>query len=724
METSRPDRASVFGWIFDAETSTGIAGAFLTLGESVCESARDGSFELERGTSWDRTLRVDHLFYAAELRRSIPPDGELGVLFLRRGGAIEGEVALPEAEVDADLAAIVRCRLREPRDPADESEREVVSVPLIDGHFTVPALSAGVWELRALSSACSPSASVEVEVAPGIVSRAHLELGPAGALEGVVRDRFGASYARAANVRLYYQSDAAIWNGGEALYHPVEDGRFRIDGLPAGSYLLELLSEPDQFGEMTVEIRPGVTKVVEISELPPGEIQGQVVDSRSAPVPGATVRSSWLRNPRSASAGETALADEQGMFVVPAVDGEDYELVVAKPGYVPAAVTVTAGIDAPPIRLSRAASISGRIVGAGERPVKGARVDARSRRGPMPENIASSLLQRIRADGSFELSGIPPGVVLLVVGSESHLPADLELTLAEGEDRQDVVIRLNEGGFIAGTLRLGEGQPLEERCSVAVDPEIFEGFDRRTRLSAMSDEHGAFRVGPLPESRYAFRIGGRTFRLVSDVGLVSVLSGNTTEIDPFVERRHQVTLKGRVCHADGSPTGATDVRLELSGQTWTAALDETGRFTFEEVWPGDGTLEATALEDYPSRASTKMLLKRVFASRDITISNEELQEVSLEIEAAPLLLDVLILQDGEPLGGRYVEFVAGKTSGGFPYSWTVTDEAGRGTLECLSVADGVLNIAGSDPSPEPLGSVKLNLSASTGREFREIDLPK
>jgi hypothetical protein len=222
----------------------------------------------------------------------------------------------------------------------------------------------------------------------------------------------------------------------------------------------------------------------------------------------------------------------------------------------PVEVVVTdSDVEGIVVSLERGATISGTV--ELERPSTSWALDSlelslaradeeRAERGtdPWPPSV------RVLADGSFALTGVPPGTFEIRIGGRNltprpavvaaergGAPLDGSLTIRDQEVIADVRLRVAVGtGAVRGTARLANA------------PETVRGWAHVRRVSPKSyraqqivDARGQFVVGDLPAGEYTVRVtyfvpSGETFREVSsEEKRVVVADGATREVELEVD---------------------------------------------------------------------------------------------------------------------------------------------------------------------------------------------
>jgi hypothetical protein len=206
----------------------------------------DGRFEVAVRAHRDAVIfrvgaeRKQTVFRQARLG----PDGvaEAGDIVLDDARAVEGTVV--DSRANPVAGALVSLN---GSDPGARDEQPSSAVSRADGTFRVEGLSPGPVTLVARRGNALGEASVRVP-ADADVRGARIELSAAGAIEGTIRDSSGRGvFAEIHTRNLSSQSDA--------------QGRYRIDGLPAGSHLVIFMFDSEGLRALTrqVEVSEGET---------------------------------------------------------------------------------------------------------------------------------------------------------------------------------------------------------------------------------------------------------------------------------------------------------------------------------------------------------------------------------------------------------------------------------------------------------------------------------
>ncbi|MBN2490876.1 MAG: sigma-70 family RNA polymerase sigma factor [Planctomycetes bacterium] len=376
-------------------------------------------------------------------------------------------------------------------------------------------------------------------------------------------------------------------------------GRFVIDDLRPGVYRLRTeaahyLSDFRRSPHFVVQSRR--TTEVELRLARGMTLRGQVLDARGGPVARARVGD---RDP--------ILTDAAGQFVLDGLESGAARIHIEADGKAPCQESVrflqqeiAAGAAERTFRLVDAAILRGRVVGPDDHPVAGAGIRVRDYRPPIQAD----------ADGRFEVQlerpGKPQRFAVLAAG---FAPVLLEpMTVAAGEIREDLVVKLTRGGAIEGRVETEAGAPISgQTVLLQTWPSRGMGLASAYRVTTTAAD-GRFRFDALaaggyelsanglnlPDREFATRGGRRDIRVAEGETMTGIVLVPTP----------RVALRGQTLDDRNRPlAGVRVVSWCGPSRAWS---DENGRFTLEgmpldcpctfEVWKDDYTL-------LPSRSS-------------------------------------------------------------------------------------------------------------------------
>ncbi len=184
-------------------------------------------------------------------------------------------------------------------------------------------------------------------------------------------------------------------------------------------------------------------------------------------------------------------------------------------------------------------------------------------------------------DAEGRASLVPSGAHLRVEAStEDSASEPVELDL---DERPRVVpIHLERRGGVRGRVLLSSGAPAAGKVVLV----RLDGPSPDTAPSGADvDEHGCFRVSPLPRGRYELHFDGGDHELLGDaITQTFSILGREDRVLPDLRLDGARLIRGVVVDESGEPVAHADVsvidaRQESSGSR--ATTDEHGRFTLE-----------------------------------------------------------------------------------------------------------------------------------------------
>jgi len=542
---------------------------------------------------------------------------------LQAAALVEGRV------IDARTRAAV-AGARVVLSPAADDALESIRRAECDGkgEFRLEGVAAGSWVADVVAAGYLAPAAQALEAAPGAHLRVDLALERGGVVEGRVVDRAGApirdarvelldadrrpavsawararrsawaaGLANAAAGRLLPLGELGVLLGaipyppppGARPTPPAEQaagvalslegfttddaGRFRVDAVPEGRFVVRATHDayaPGEGGPVTISAK-GTAPGVVVTLRRGATVEGTVVDATGLPILGAEVEAR-----ESGRRLAAAFSDEAGLYHLDRVSGR---LVIraSAPGHGAAESEVTIReaeegrtLEVPFTLSPAGGSLSGRVVDASGRPVRGAEVEARGAAGVGARATTDDL-------GRFRLGGVPDGAVRVVArhpdyaGAELHAEAGadaLEIALPFGGGvRGDVRDAHTRGPILAFTVRASGPGPTVTRTF----------------------EKGEFELRGLAPGRWTFTIeakGFATHQEPIDVAAGRDVGQVTREVR--IDLVQGATVAGIVYDRHGEVvSGAT---VECGGVRGTT--DVQGKFRLSGVAPGDVPVKA------------------------------------------------------------------------------------------------------------------------------------
>jgi RNA polymerase sigma-70 factor (ECF subfamily) len=290
-----------------------------------------------------------------------------------------------------------------------------------------------------------------------------------------------------------------------------------------------------------------------------------------------------------------------------------------------------APLDLGTLRLTRAGSVSGRVIDGEGAPVAHAMVSvtaSESWTSALPPeksgvNPTLGLLTSVTLDtddlGRFHRGGLPPGEVVVNASLPgSTAKADAHVSLAEGQAIGDVELQLDLAGVI-------EGQVLDDEGRAVPGAHIHvsrEGVGDKRALEA--NEAGRFRISGLGEGSFRLWVfeatsDRRSGALHMPVTIECVAAGT---VDLNIVLPAATTLRGVARSSAGAPLPGAKLRLEFAGSYPTIELSADAEGRFERQVPRDERVDIWVA---PQRAETNEPYEYVLVSAGWVASEEPLE---------------------------------------------------------------------------------------------------
>lgn len=408
----------------------------------------------------------------------------------------------------------------------------------------------------------------------------------------------------------------ASWSGDDpdSIRNAVTDaeGRFVLKALEPGKYAARIKHPAyatTSIPALRVE-RSGVTQWDPFVLQPSAPVAGVVRNKKGEPVAGASVESYGA----DGGIGQ-AQSDVEGRFHLDGYGaGATFTLKVEADGYAPSRQSVKAPAPDLSIVLSTAAVLRGRVEHASTQQA----VTDFAVGGRIPHGAWIETRDFRSQDGSFEISGVPAGKIMLTASAPGYLEGSLTgIEVAEGEVKEGVVVSLRKGRSISGRVldpRRGTGVPNATLSWRRISEQDSSGFAvgpggafAMVSNAATTDADGRFQYDAVPPEKLIFKASHPDF-----------LEAEKT-VDASAESAGDITLaqggsiSGTVVAGDGrSPVSGAEVGLRESGAPPSALsgdqtrADESGGFRFEHL--KEGRYRLTARGQAGRAASTEVVL--------------------------------------------------------------------------------------------------------------------
>ncbi|HEX6202470.1 MAG TPA: carboxypeptidase-like regulatory domain-containing protein, partial [Thermoanaerobaculia bacterium] len=632
-------------------------------GRFAVEHLLPGRYDLLVTASGHAPLRVPGVEVPAP-----PEDGDLGTVSLEPGAEITGRV------VDAEGRPLAGVEIRRfERDAlygrlalpgADEAAPLTTAE---DGRFVIADLAAG-----AVVDLMFDAPGYTQETVSGVTAPPErpltVELTATAIVAGRVVDGFGDGLA---GITVQAMPDEAGPGGRRrfdarvAFARTDDDGRFEIENVPPGAVRLAASGGGFRPGEASgIELAPGERRDgVRIELQRGGTLVGRVLAPDGQPLPNALVQVSanllW--------GGIEGRTDGDGRYRLPGLPEGVLQVRAEHSDFVATIREITAGEGEIQLDLQLGAGhrVSGRVVDAGGAPIAGARV-------MLGGQMVRGLLRpaTTRADGSFELDGVAPGLWQLSAAKEGWVQAEEPLRLEIDGPVAGVELRLTAGAAVVGHVR---GVDLAEigRLRVAAGAEDrAPGGD--TRIGTV-DYEGGYRVDGLTPGRWrVMAILGEGEGMAS--GVVELAAGQQ-EARLDLEMAGDLVLSGRVT-LGGRPLSGSEV--SLTGRDHVSfARGRTG---------ADGRFRIARLERGRYELSVHDYVEGVAEQREIDLAGDH--EVTIDLDAGEVAGRVVDADTGAPLADAELQLRAGRGSFGDAIASHTRSRAPDGGFRLRGVAAG------------------------------------
>ena len=344
------------------------------------------------------------------------------------------------------------------------------------------------------------------------------------------------------------------------------------------------------------------------------------------------------------------------------------------------------------------------------------------------------------SDGTFTIRKLQPGKWSVRTASGKFLPTTLEVTLAEEEDRSDLVLVVKPGNAIAG-------QVVDERGIGVAD---FKVGSKRTEArggvsierfapdeATTTDGNGYFTLSGLSDETATVRAfgPGHSSAMASDVKV------GTGDLVLRVERFGAV--EGVLVDAEGKPIEGSSVRAQTAGmpEVDSMVLEDLdglqipgrggaktaadGSFRLEGVRPGAATIVATGRTHRPARqAGVNVIAAQTTKGVRLLADRGAVAKVTVVDDAGKPVAKALVTLGNVPVsggpGGARVGFsrrveASSDTSGpvlidGMELGRGTTDE--NGVVEIAGLAAGDVMVAATHAEFAPAEPVRCTLPRS------------
>jgi protocatechuate 3,4-dioxygenase beta subunit len=474
-----------------------------------------------------------------------------------------------------------------------------------------------------------------------------LVLSQHGMLRGRVQDSETGAPLREFRIRIGF---------GDMVSFHSEDGTFEWKDLPSGRETFIAQAPGYQAAELTnIEIRVGETTEGVVFSLVKGvDLKGQVVDAQSG-VKLPNVRVSYRVSneqdyPPWALDWNAQITDSDGAFKFDGLPAGKVAVLARSHGYAETLRTVMAGEEGAvvEIRLPKASSISGRVVGSDGTNLSASQVRLWS------YSSRTGITSPTDENGTFLFGDLSKGRYRLTAQTELRQGTPQEIELLESESRKDLVLTISPGGTIQGSV---VGLAPTERRVLHVVAEGPAGF----RSSVTTHPDGTYVIQGVPIGWIKVTVQTSSQRIISkSIELRAEVDEVTLNIEfPLVAR-----LSGRVMRGD-QPVADRTVSAVPNAQDSGAGFAQTdanGMYVIDGLSEGDYLVALSGGVTKKLRISGNTVL-------------------DMELSALSVSGRVLESKTGKPLAGVAVQVSRGGSA--IDTTISATDSQGRFSVEDL-----------------------------------------
>ncbi|MEM9381266.1 MAG: carboxypeptidase-like regulatory domain-containing protein [Planctomycetota bacterium] len=561
----------------------------------------EGTFALDPGGLQVVTVTASSADRPERSVEGCVPGAQLEIV-LANGGTVQGSVTVADEAIPV-ADAEVRIFHGGEQDGFDIVRTDAA------GRYRAVGLHAGSGGVLVVPREYAMARYAPFELEPGGTARVDVEVVPGVRLAGRVTDAVTGDGVAGATV--------SPWGfiGQNALTD--ERGDFVIDGIRDGPSAGTLSVRADGYGRTEVRFE-GPQNDLDVALRPGVAVRGRLVDATGVAIAGAKLVLAGYRRDTGLERREWQHAGsaDDGSFAFESVRRDlDLALQARAPGFGASTRVLssigdeTSEVDLGDLTLEAQATLAGRVLLGDGSAAGGAGLTFRGPKAiDLPDDTAfhvGSIRVSAAEDGAFFVPGLAAGAWTVWVNAPGGRSTEVDLTLAAGEDRSDVVLQLPGGGVLEGRVVDADDRGIEGAFVMAEANATVE----QTRLAVECDVTGAFRIENVPEGALRVHVsvpddameGPEDPRFLSRV-LESVEAGGaflTVRLE-----RLDGTASGVVVDARGEPVPLAYVCVPLGAATAHssagALADEAGRFELKV--PSTGPTRVLAWRTGPFRS--------------------------------------------------------------------------------------------------------------------------